>query len=229
MRSPSFRIKTRLSRNGLRCFGFCFISVCFLVSGCSLSAHRVHPEFESRIKGIKRAVMVPPDVSMLELLPSGLIRPREDWSAKSHQSLQNAVQHYLKGQQCWLQPPARDPDIAREIEEIQVLYRLVQKSMWQRTFKSQNGSESAPYIDFSLGSIDALLGKLQADGLIFVSGYQRVSAAGRKTLIKLTITDSSGSILYYSVRGSIRGNDLMDPAGADKIVHELFSGFSRTN
>lgn len=49
----------------------------------------------------------------------------------------------------------------------------------------------------------------------------------KKNLIDLAIADSSGTILYYSVKGSIQGNDLRDPASANIMVRELLSGFSR--
>lgn len=222
------RPEIRLLIAGLRSCGFWLICCCLLAGGCSLSAQRVHPEFGTRVKTLKRAVLVPPNVSMLELLPSGLIRQRLDWDSLSHRNLRNAIRYQLQDRQCSLQPPVPDADIGRELSEIQALYRLVQKSMWQQTFKSANGRQSDRRFDYSLGSIDALMDRLGADTLVFVSGYDRVSAAGRKALIKLAITDTSGTILYYAVRGSIRGHDLRDPASADHIMHELFSGFSRT-
>ncbi len=49
----------------------------------------------------------------------------------------------------------------------------------------------------------------------------------KKNLIDLAIADSSGTILYYSVKGSIQNNDLRDPASANIMVRELLSGFSR--
>ncbi len=227
---PRRRIRPKLGllTIGMQSCGFWLICFCLLAGGCSLSAQRAHPEFDTRVKTVKRAVLVPPDVNMLELLPSGLIRQRADWDSASHRNLQNAIRHQLQDRQCSLQHLVPDADIERELSEIQALYRLVQKSMWQQTFKSANGSQSARRFNYSLGSIDTLMDRLGADALVFVSGYDRVSARGRKALIKLAITDNSGTILYYAVRGSIQGNDLRDPASADHIVHELFSGFSRT-
>jgi hypothetical protein len=222
-----FKSKVRLLRSSLRSCGFWLICFCCISAGCSLSAQKVHPEFDTRIKTVKRAVLIPPDVSMLELLPNGLIRQRADWNSESYRNLQKAIRHQLRVRQCSLQLLTPDSDMGQELAEIQTLYRLVQKSMWQQTFKSPNGSQSARSFDYSLGSIDTLMASLDADALIFVSGYDRVSAAGRKALIKLAITDNSGTILYYAVKGSIQGNDLRDPASADYIMGELFSGFSR--
>lgn len=214
----------RLKSGHLHCI--CLIWICFLAGGCSLAAQKIHPEFEARFKAVRQAVLVPPDVSMLELLPNGVVRPRADWNRQAHRNLQNAIRHQLQDRQCSLQPLVRDADIDRELADVQALYRLVQKSMWQGTFKSANGSQSAKPFDFSLGAIDNLMDKLGADTLIFVSGYDRISTSGHKTLITLSITDTSGAVLYYAVRGSIQGQDLRAPSGADSMAHELFSGFS---
>lgn len=229
MNNPRLETNSRLNNNNLRVCSFWLIGFCILANGCALSAQRVHPEFEARALTVNRAVLVPFDVSMLELMPSGLIRPREDWRAEGLRNLRHAIFQYLKDHQCTLQPLVLDSDTAREMAEIQALYRLVQKSMWQQTFKSNNGTQTGQRFEYSIGSIKGLLDKLGADSLIFVSGYQRISRSGHKSLIKLAITDSSGSVLYYSVRGSTRRRDLRDPAGAVNIVNELFCGFSRIN
>jgi len=210
-------------------WGFCLllISLGLAASGCALSEQRVHPEFEARIHSVAQPVMIPPDVGLLELLPSGLIRQRDDWTATGCRNLQNAISTYLKNVQITLRPLIIGPRIAPEIAEIQALYRLVHKSMQQQTFNAHQGSRAQRPFEYSVGSIDALLNKLGADSMIFVSGYDRVSQAGRKALIDIAIADASGTILYYSVKGSIRGRDLRDPAGANSMVQQLLSGFSR--
>lgn len=203
------------------------ISLSVAVSGCALSEQRAHPEFEARVHTVAQPVLIPPDVSMLELLPSGLIRQRDDWSAAGCRNLQNAILNHLKDQKCTLKPLIIDSHMAQEIAEIQALYRLVHKSMQQQTFNAHQDSHARRPFEYSVGSINALLNKLGADSMIFVSGYDRVSNAGRKALIDIAIADASGTILYYSVKGSIQGSDLRDPASANIMVQGLLSGFSR--
>ena len=164
---------------------------------------------------------------MLELLPSGLIRPRDDWSTVGCRNLQNAISIHLKDTDITLISLAADTHTAQEITEIQALYRLVHKSMWQQTFNARHDTLARRRFEYSVGSIETLLNKLGADAMIFVSGYDRVSNAGRKALIDLAIADTSGTILYYAVKGSIQGGDLRDPASAAIMVQELLSGFPR--
>ena len=199
------------------------------VSGCTLSEQRVHPQFETKAKTVAKPVVLPPDVNMLEKLPSGLIRQREDWSAASRQNLQAAIELHLKQKNYIPKPLVVDSHIAPELAEIKALYRLVHKSMHRQTLYSHQSSRSKLRFEYSLGSIDGLLDNLGADSLIFVSGYDRVSDSGRKALIELAIADASGSILYFSVKGTVQGNDLRDPASAEVMVRELLSGISKVN
>jgi DNA-binding PadR family transcriptional regulator len=229
MHTQHFQVTRQPGRNYLSIFGFLLFCLGVTVSGCALSEQRVHPEFEVKVKTVAQPVLLPPDVTMLEILPGGLIRQREDWSAASRQNLQEAIKFHLEHKNYILKPLAVDSRTAPEIAQIQSLYRLVHKSMHQQTFHSHQSSQTGRRFEYSLGSIDGLLDNLAADSLIFVSGYDRVSDSGRKALIELAIADSSGSILYYSVKGTIQGNDLRDPASAKVMAGELLSGLSRIN
>ena len=227
MRIQHFQVKNQSGRKTLWAFGFLLFCLWAVASGCALSEQRVHPDFEVKAIKIKQPVLLPPDVSMLEMLPGGLIRQREDWSAAGSQNLQKAILLYLKNQNYVAKPLAVDSRTDREVEEIQSLYRLVHKSMHQQTLHPHRGTQTGSRFEFSLGSIDGLLDKLGGDALIFVSGYDRVSNSGRKAMIELAIADSSGTIFYYSVNGTIQGTDLRDPTSANVMARELLSGFSR--
>ena len=207
--------------------GLLFFCLLAAAAGCALSEQRVHPEFEAGTKRIEQPVLLPPDIRMLELMPGGLVRQREDWSAVGCRNLQKAILHFLKHQELAPKPLPVNSDTAQEVREVQSLYRLVLKSMHRHTFHSPKSSPAGRRFKYSLGSIDGLLSKLGGDALIFISGYDRVSNSGRKALIELAIADSSGTILYFSAKGTIQGTDLRDPAGADAMAQELLSGFAR--
>jgi hypothetical protein len=206
------------------------LMVCLFVSisGCALKMHRTHPDFDARIGTVKNAILVPPDVNMFELSPAGIVTPRDDWSAAGSRNLKNAISQDLKDKNRYLKPLVMDRQIAAELAEIVALYRLVHKTMQQQTFHPHQIPKDKHGFEYSLGSLEPILEKFGADAMIFVSGYDRVSNPGRKAFIDLAIADSSGTILYYSVKGSMRGNDLRDPASATSMVQELLSSFSRT-
>ena len=99
--------------------------------------------------------------------------------------------------------------------------------MDQQTFGSSRTNSKNNDFQYFLGSLETILQKLDADAAIFVTGYDKVSTAGRKSMIDLAIADGSGTILYYSVRGTITGRDLTDPESARSMVQNLLSGFSK--
>ncbi len=198
-----------------------------LVTGCALDAYRMHPEFDLRAGSIQESVLITPDVSMYELSSGGRAMLRDDWSGVGRQNLQNAILQDFKNKRCNVKVVEMDTQTAKEIAEVQALYGLVHKTMDQQTFGPHRSMAEADGFIFSLGSLDSILQKLDADAMIFVTGYDQVYKGGRKALIDLAIADSSGTILYYTVKGTTEGNDLRDPASTAVLIRDLLSSFSR--
>ncbi len=172
------------------------------VTGCALDAYRIHPEFNTRAASIQESVLITPDVSMYELSSGGVAMLRDDWSKVGRKNLQNAILRDLKDKQCKVKLVEMDPQTAKEMAEVQTLYRLVHKTMDQHIFGPHQSMAENDEFNFSLGSLESILQKLGADAMIFVTGYDQVFKGGRKALIDLAIADSSGTILYYSVKGT---------------------------
>jgi hypothetical protein len=120
-----------------------------------------------------------------------------------------------------------DTQTAKEMAEVQTLYRLVHKTMDQHTFGPDQKIAENDGFNFSVGSLESILQKLSADAMIFVTGYDQVFNGGRKALIDLAIADSSGTILYYTVKGTTEGRDLRDPASTAALIRDLLASFSR--
>ena len=198
----------------------------FLVMGCGLTAYRTHPEFEARVKSIKEPVLIPPDVYMYELLPGGITMLRDDWSSDVRENLKIAILQGFEKKQCHVKPLEMGADTAKEMTDVQALYRLVNKTMQRHTFGPRRSSDKAHGFEYSLGNIETILQKLGADSMIFVGGYDHVSNGSRRALIDLAVADSSGTILYYSVKGTKAGTDLRDPESAAVMIQDLISSFS---
>ena len=213
----------KLKKIGFSVSVFCL----FAVMGCALTAHRTHPQFESRIRGIKDPVLIPPDLNMCELSPGGMAILRSDWSAIGRDNLQKAILESFKNKQCHVASLQKDAAIADEMTDVQALYRLVNRTMQRHTFGPRQSTDKNRGFEYSLGTLNAILQKLGADSVIFVSGYDQVSKGSRKALIDLAIADASGTILYYSVKGTKEGNDLRDPESAAVVAQALLSSFSK--
>ena len=200
-----------------------------LVTGCALNAYRVHPEFGVRTGSIRKSVLITPDVSMYEQSSGGVVMLRDDWSKVGRKNLQNAILQDFNGKPCKVKLAQMDAQTAKEMEAVQALYMLVHKTMKQQTFGHHQNEVKSDEFNFSLGSLETILQKLDADAMIFVTGYDQVSNGGHKALIDLAVADSSGTILYYSVKGTRKGEDLRNPISAAAITRDLLSGFSRMN
>ena len=204
------------------------VCVLGMVMGCGLATQRIHPEFEIRVTKIRNAVLVPPDVDIYELSSAGPVMLRNDWSAAGRINLQQALLHSLGNKRFSVKPLAGNSEIAEELAEIRSLYKLVNKSMQRHTFGPGKATDKYHGFKYSLGSLEDILEELDADSLIFISGSEHISRGGRKALIDLAIADSSGTIVYYSVRGCKEGNDLRDPKSAAFMIQDLLLSFSKT-
>ncbi len=197
-----------------------------LITGCTLSSYNTHPEYSARISAIKNPVLLMFDVNLYQMTSDGVVTLRDDWSAVGRMNLRKAISQNLKSRQCHIRPLVLNKQTSREIEEVKALYKLVHKTMDQQTFGPSRSNPERHGFQYSLGSLETILQKLEADAAIFVTGYDKVSAGGRKSMIDLAIADGSGTILYYSVRGTVEGNDLRDPESARLMVRNLLARYS---
>ncbi len=204
--------------------------VCFflLMAGCALDAHRIHPEFERKAGSIKSAVLVPPEVDMFDRSSIRVAVLRDDWSNIGRENLQIAIKQNLAQKQCRLKLMQMDENTTEQMADVRALYELVHRTMTRRTFNSDHKSTEIKKFDYSLGSIETILQQQAADSMIFVTGYDEIFENRRKALIDLAIADSSGTILYFSVKGTTQGKDLRDPADAEDVVRDLLSDFTGT-
>lgn len=204
-----------------------FACLLVLISGCTLSSYNTHPEYKSRISAVKNPVLLMSDVHIYQMTSNGMATLRDDWSAVGRKNLYEAISQNFKSRQCTIKPLEASSQTSQEIEEVKALYKLVHKTMDQQTFGPSRTNSKNRVFQYSLGSLETILQKLDADGAVFVTGYDKVSTSGRKSMIDLAIADGSGTILYYSVKGTITGRDLRDPDSARLMVQDLLSGFSK--
>jgi hypothetical protein len=197
-----------------------------LVTGCALDAYRMHPEFGTKAGSIQEPLLITPDVGMYEVSSGGVIMLRDDWSRTGRKNLQDAILGYFKDKQCNAKLIEMDSQTAKEMEEVRALYRLVHKTMNQHTFDHNQNRGKNDRFDFSVGSLETIFQKFDADAMIFVTGYDQVFNGGHKAMIDLAVADSSGTILYYSVKGTAKGEDLRDPVSTAALIRDLLSSFS---
>jgi hypothetical protein len=205
-----------------------FLSLVFLLAACASTAYRVHPEFETRVNHIGHPVLMPPDVKVYETLPAGMVVLRDDWSAVGRQNLQRAIVNAFRGKNCSVKALSSDYErieIKEELEEVQSLYRVVNKTIRLQAYGSQPPSVKNSDFKYSIGSIDQLLAKLEADSAIFVCGLEQVSKTETKAVVNLALVDASGTIIWYSVEGFRGLQNLTNFENALNLVNDLIISF----
>lgn len=198
-----------------------------LVTGCTLASYNTHPEYSDRISSVQNPVILMSEVYLYQMAPDGSAIRRDDWSAVGRQNLREAILHRFKSRYSGIQPLDTGIRTSPELKEVNTLYKLVHKTMDQQLFGPARTNFKQQDFKYSLGSLETLLGKLNADAAIFITGYDKVSTTGRKTMIDLAIADRSGAILYYSVKGTTNGHDLRDPGSASAMAKDLLAEFSK--
>lgn len=199
----------------------------FCLVGCVSPGPKVHPEFETRVQQITKPVLMPPDVKVFEALAGGVVVFRDDWSAVGRENLKNAIVNGFSEKNCIVKPLDPAIEITEELQEIQSLYKVVNKSIRLQAYGSQISSGGKRFIDYSVGSLESTLSKLDADAMIFVCGLEEVSKGKTRAVINLAVADPSGAIIWYAVQGSRGKHDLTNSKSAADLVQNLIVSFPK--
>jgi len=231
---------------------FCLLWLAF---GCaSVTPYRAHPEFEMRTENIKTSGLLSPDIKIYEFTAGGVRELRDDWCTRGKENVQGALLECLREKPLVVKPVTVDKDLEQEMEEIYALYRAVSASINTHTYGEFKFPEKTKNFDYSIGSVEKILQRSEADALIFVNGFDEISTAGRKalkvvgfiagiaaaaagvggavpiprsgiTVISVALVDPSGNILWYNIKGSEGGYDLRKPESATELVREILSEY----
>lgn len=189
---------------------------------CASPAYRTHPEFEMRAKNIETLGIIIPDVKIYELSPGGVIEFRDDWSATGRENVLNAILKGFEEKKYNVKPLTIHEEIEEEMEDLQTLYRVVNRSIERHTYGPQLFPDKKN-LDYSLGPIENFLQSAEIDSMILVSGFDQVRADGQRAFVSVAIADSSGAIVWYSGKGSRGGHDLRDPVSTAALVRDILS------
>jgi hypothetical protein len=168
-----------------------------------------------------------PDVQVYDFSERERWELRNDWSRSVNENLLKALRRALEKRHYAVQMcPLDSPAFQSEMDEIQVLYGVVNKSIRLHAFGPQIFPHKLAHFEYSLGDMEALLHSSRGDSLVFVSGFHQVRGDSRRTGISMSMADSSGSILWYCMKVFEEDHDLRDPNNAAKVIEEVLSSFS---
>lgn len=222
----------------------------FMAFGCAPKIYRAHPELEIRSKAIKNPGVISPDVKIFELTAGGIRELRDDWSIKGEENVLRAITEGLGEREIEIKTLTVDEDIEEEMEDIEALYRAVSISIILHTYGPFVFPEKKKNFEYSIGSIERILEKFGSDALIFTYGFDEISTNGRKalkvasiiagaftgiiimprsgiTVVSVALIDASGTIFWYSIKGSEGDYDLRKPKSTSRLMKDILSDFPR--
>ena len=203
--------------------------IAFFSLSCTAPAYRVHPEFELRAQGISQPLLMPPDVKIFESLPGGMDVLRDDWSTIGRENLQNAIVNGFAEKNCSVRLLGAANGMNEELAEIQSLYKVVNKSIRLQAYGPPKKSSGPPKFEYSIGSLERILPKLNADAVIFVSALEKISNSRSMAVINLAIADSSGTIIWYSIEGSRDRYGLIKFSDTAEMVNNLMLSYPKVD
>lgn len=209
--------------------------------------HRAHPDLARRTQGVKTVGLLPPDIKIYELSAGGDTELRDDWSAAGREAVLKALGEAFKERGIAVRPLAVDKDMQGALEDLTALYRAVSYSIVEHTYKHPPFQTKLENFDYSVGPVDDVLRRQQADLFLIVYGIDEISTSGRKALrgvglvlgsvtgqqvlsqgttaLNIALLDRSGAVLWYKIAGDDGGYDLRDSNSARKFVQRLVADF----
>ena len=201
------------------------LCISMMFFGCAQPAYRAHPEFEIRATNINTLALMPSDVKAYEVSGLGLIELRDDWCVISTKNVVNALIQDLKDKNYNIKTLTSDREIEEEMDEIRTLFRVVNKSIQLHTYGPQLFPEKEKSFKYSLGSVEKFLKRSGADSLVFVNGLDHVSKGGGTAFVSVAFADSSGTIVWYCVKGIQGERGLRDPEIASGLMKDVLASF----
>lgn len=226
----------------------------FMEVGCAPITYRAHPQFEMRAKDIKTIGLLSPDIKIYEFTAGGVRELKDDWCVKGKENVQRAMIECLREKPLEVKPITIDKEMEQEMEDVYALYRAVSTSIILHTRGENKFPEKQSNFDYSIGSVENILKRYRGDALIFVTGFDEISSAGRQalkvvgiiagvaaaaggvygaviiprsgiTIVSVALVDPLGSILWYNIKASEGGYDLRNAESATKLVTDILSDY----
>jgi hypothetical protein len=170
---------------------------------------------------------MPPVVQVYAVSPSGVAELRDDWCALAKKSVERAFVEQMEEKRYVVSTWRPESGLGKEVAEIQALYKQVNRSVQLHTYGPQVFPEKATRFEYGLGSLEEVLAANGSDSAVFIMAFDHVSPRTPQTTMSVAVADTSGTILWYCVKGSKGKHRLMDPSGSALLVKDVLSAFPK--
>ena len=228
-----------------------FALMAVAMAGCAPTLQSNRAELDTRAQKLRNVVLLPPDTKICELSAGGVKEQRDDWCAVGRKNLEKAIIENMSRRGLNVKVFQVPTDLVNEVDEIKALYQAVKDSMYTHAYfwNGRNPNffpDRLKNFDYTVGSLDKLLKKQKADGLLLIHAEDEISSSGRKALrvvqainpfgtagrsgateIEIALTDRKGDILWDNFFYESGGYDLRELDSTRKFVKELLEEFPR--
>jgi hypothetical protein len=234
-----------------RCVWILLALLAFATAGCAPTLQSNRAELDTLARKLRNVLLLPPDTKICELSAGGISEQRDDWCAAGRKNLEKAIIENLNGKGINVKLFQVPADMVNEVDEIKTLYQAVKGSMDAHAYfwNGRNPNffpDRLKNFDYTVGSLDKLLKKQKADGLLLVHAEDEISSSGRKALrvvqainpfgtaarsgtteVEIALTDRKGDILWDNFFYESGGYDLRELDSTRSFVKELLDEFPR--
>lgn len=226
-------------------------SLALTTAGCAPTWQSNRADLDARAKRLSNVALLTPETKICELSAGGVKEQRDDWCAAGRKNLEKAIIDSLNEKGFHVKVLKVNADVENEVDEVKALYRTVMDSVYSHAYywQGQNPDffpDRLKNFDYSVGSLDKLLKKQKADGLLLVEASDEISSSGRKalrvvqainpfgvaarsgnTIVKIALADRKGDILWDNYYFESGGYDLRDFDSTRAFVKLLLEEFPR--
>lgn len=232
-----------------RSFWVLFALMAVATAGCAPTFQSNRAELDIRARKLRNVLLLPPDTKICELSAGGISEQRDDWCSVGRKNMEKAIIENLSGKGISVKVFQVPADLVNEVDEIKALYQAVKGSIYTHAYywDGQNPNffpDRLKNFDYTVGSLDKLLKKQKADGLLLIYAEDEVSSSGRKALrviqainpfgtvarsgmteAVIALTDRKGDILWNNIFYESGGYDLRELDSTKSFVKELLVKF----
>jgi hypothetical protein len=230
---------------------FFLVAIVLTTAGCAPTLQSNRAELDARAKELRNIALLSPDTKICELSAGGVAEQRDDWCAAGRKNLEKAIIDYLSGKGINVKVLKVTADLENEVDEVKTLYRTVMENVYLHAYywKGENPNffpDRLKNFDYSIGSLEKVLKKQKADGLLLVEASDEISSAGRKawrvvqalnplgvaarsgnTIVKMALADRKGDILWDNYHFNSGGYDLRDFDSTRDFLKVILEDFPR--
>ena len=197
----------------------------FLVSGCTYSSERLHPQFPSYRQTIGVMLVLVPEIGIFEQMPDGSRLFQDIQSQKAQREAQQSIVRQLEDRHFTARIADTRMMQSSDLLSVTSLFRSVNRSIQLHTFGPQLYPAKVSAFEYNLGPVAEILEANQADGLVLALGHQTAATQPVKNWLSIAVVEPQGRIIWYGLQGDHQKYNLQTSEGLTALVESTLANF----